>query len=616
MFPPRVVTLLACFLVLSSPIAAAAEETPNHGLSMFGDLKYKSGFTHFEWTNPDAPKGGTMKLSALGTFDSLNPFLVKGATASGLGYLFQTLMARSEDEPFAQYGLVADGVTIAPDRTSVTYHLRPEATFSDGSPITPEDVVWSFETLTRPQMLLFHDYYADVVKGEKTGDHLVKFSFRDGRNRELPLIIGELPVLSKAYWTAHDFDKTTLEPPVGNGPYTIAAVDPGRSITYRRVPNWWGANLGVAKGRFNVDEIRYDYYRDTTVALEAFKAGAYDVRPENNSKAWATGYDGPALAAGLITKQDIPNALPQGMQGYVFNTRRQLFADPLVRRALGYAFDFEWTNKTLFYGLYTRSHSYWNNSELGSSGLPTGAELAFLEGYRGRIPDAVFTAEYAPPKTDGSGNLRDNLKQALDFLKQAGWSIKGKQLVNDKTGTPFEFEILESDISFERVTLPMIQNLQRLGITARLRTVDTSQYISRLNNFDFDMTTGQWPQSASPGNEQRDFWSSGAADRPGSRNLAGVKNPAIDALIEQLITVPDYEALKTTTHALDRILVNGYYVIPQWYRASSWIAYWNKFQRPTVAPTYYPTALDSWWVAPGKDSEIEAAKAKLPSAPK
>jgi microcin C transport system substrate-binding protein len=416
--------------------------------------------------------------------------------------------------------------------------------------------------------------------------------------------------LSKAYWSARDFAKTTLEPPLGSGAYKIDALDAGRSITYRRVNDYWGADLPVNKGRFNVDVIRYDYYRDGTIALEAFKAGQYDIRLENQAKAWATGYDGPALSEGLIRKEEIPNQLPSGMQGFGYNLRRPLFQDPRVRQALAYAFDFEWSNKNLFYGAYTRTRSYFDNSELAATGVPQGEELKILEPFRGKIPDEVFTKEYNPPKYDGSGNIRDGLRQALMLLKQAGWTFKGEKLVNDTTGQPFEFELLLNDPQMERIVLPFAKNLERMGITARIRTVDTAQYEQRMDTFDFDMAVVIFPQSLSPGNEQREFFGSKAADEHGSRNSIGIKSPVIDDIIEGLVRAPDRSSLITYTHALDRVLQYGYYVVPQFHLGAFWVAYWDKFRRPEIAPKY-GLGIDTWWVDPKAEQAIEAKKGEV-----
>ena len=594
-------------LLLAGSVAHAA---PSEVMSLFGDLKYAPGFTHFDYVNPQAPKGGTIRYSAIGTYDTLNPFVIKGVPAAGIGMIFDTLSASSEDEPASEYGLAAKSIDLAPDKLSVLYTLRKEARFHDGTPMTPEDVIWTFETLRAKGQPIYRQYYGDVTKVEKEGDRGVRFYFKSAKNRELPQILGQMPVLSKKYWSGRDFEKTTLDPPLGSGPYTIQSIDPGRSITYRRVADYWGADLPVNKGRFNFDTIRYDYYRDATIALEAFKAGQYDTRLENSSKDWATGYDSPAFRAGLIKKEQIPNQLPSGMQGFGFNLRRPIFQDPRVREALAYAFDFEWSNKNLFYGAYQRTRSYFDNSELAATGAPQGKELAILEKFRGQIPDAVFTAEYDPPKYDGSGNIRDGLRAALKLLKEAGWTFKGEQLVNDQTGQPFEFEILLDNPQFERIVLPFVQNLKRMGITARVRTVDPAQYEKRMETFDFDMTVVLFPESLSPGNEQREYWGSRAADEQGSRNLLGVKNKVVDALIEELVQAPDRASLVAQTRALDRVLQYGYYVIPNFHLAAFRVAYWDKLRRPAVSPKYAP-GFDTWWLDPAAEKAIEAKKGEV-----
>ena len=605
----RGVSAIAAGLVLLLA-AGVARAAPSEGMSLFGDLKYAPGFTHFDYVNPQAPKGGTIRYSAIGTYDTLNPFVIKGVPAAGIGMIFDTLSASSEDEPASEYGLAAKSIDLAPDKLSVLYTLRKEARFHDGTPMTPEDVIWTFETLRAKGQPIYRQYYGDVTKVEKEGDRGVRFYFKSAKNRELPQILGQMPVLSKKYWSGRDFEKTTLDPPLGSGPYTIQSIDPGRSITYRRVADYWGADLPVNKGRFNFDTIRYDYYRDATIALEAFKAGQYDTRLENSSKDWATGYDSPAFRAGLIKKEQIPNQLPSGMQGFGFNLRRPIFQDPRVREALAYAFDFEWSNKNLFYGAYQRTRSYFDNSELAATGAPQGKELAILEKFRGQIPDAVFTAEYDPPKYDGSGNIRDGLRAALKLLKEAGWTFKGEQLVNDQTGQPFEFEILLDNPQFERIVLPFVQNLKRMGITARVRTVDPAQYEKRMETFDFDMTVVLFPESLSPGNEQREYWGSRAADEQGSRNLLGVKNKVVDALIEELVQAPDRASLVAQTRALDRVLQYGYYVIPNFHLAAFRVAYWDKLRRPAVSPKYAP-GFDTWWLDPAAEKAIEAKKGQV-----
>ena len=605
----RVSAILVAPIVLFG-FAAAAIAATTPGMSLFGDLKYAPDFKNFDYVNADAPKGGTMRLFSIGTFDTLNPFVVKGVPAAGIGQIFDTLAVASEDEPGSEYGLVAEKIELAPDRLSVLYTLRNEARFHDGTPMTPEDVIWTFDTLRTKGAPSYRSYYGDVTKVEKEGDRGVRFSFKSAENRELPQILGQMPVLSKAYWAGRDFEKTTLDPPLGSGPYKIESLDPGRSITYRRVPDYWAADLPVMKGRFNVDTIRYDYYRDATIALEAFKAGQFDVKLENSSKDWATGYDSPALRASLIKKEEIPNGLPSGMQGFAYNLRRPLFQDPRVREALAYAFDFEWSNKNLFYSAYKRTRSYFDNSELAATGVPQGEELKILEKFRGQIPDQVFTAEYDPPKYDGSGNIRDGVRAALKLLKEAGWTFKGEKLVNDETGQPFEFEILLDNPQFERIVLPFAKNLERMGITARVRTVDNAQYQKRMETFDYDMAVVAFGESLSPGNEQREYWGSQSADEQGSRNLMGIKSKVVDELIEELVRSPDRASLVAHTHALDRVLQYGYYLIPHYHIAAFRVAHWDKFRRPAVSPKY-AVGLETWWIDPTAEQSVEAKKGEV-----
>jgi microcin C transport system substrate-binding protein len=602
----RGTALLAGLLAL----ATAASAEPRHGLSLFGDLKYPANFQHFDYVNPDAPKGGSVKYYALGTFDTLNPFTLKGQAAAGAGMQFDTLMVSAADEPASEYGLVAESAEVAPDKTWVIYTIRPEARFNDGSKITTDDVIWTFDTLKAKGHPRYRLYYADVLKAEKVGERGVKFTFKDGENRELPSIVGEMPVLSKAYWEKAGFDKTTLDSPLGSGAYKIQSIDAGRSITYQRVANYWAKDLPVNRGRNNFDTIRYDYYRDQSIALEAFKAGQYDIRVENVAKNWAIGYDSPALTAGLIKKDEIANQLPQGMQGFGFNIRPgHPFEDSRVRDALTYLFDFEWANKNLFFGAYTRSHSFFSNSELAASGMPSADELKILEPLKGQIPDEAFGKAYAPPATDGSGNMRDNLRIALKLFAEAGWSVKNGKMLNAK-GEDFHFEFLLNQPEFERVVLPFAQNLGRIGITMKVRTVDPAQYENRLRDFDFDMAVVAMGESLSPGNEQRDYWTSASADEPGSRNVVGLKSKAIDGLVDLIINAPDRESLVTRTHALDRVLTWSHIVIPNWYLSHFRVASWDKFARPKVSPPY-GLDLDSWWIVPQRAQAVEAKKPEV-----
>jgi microcin C transport system substrate-binding protein len=595
----------------AAPQAESGPSIVSHGLSIYGELKYPPDFTHFDYARPDAPKGGDVKLAAVGTFDSLNPFILKGVPAAGLGLTFQTLLADAEDEASAAYGLVAQSVEVPPDRSWVIFTLRPEARFQDGTPVTADDVIFSFNTVMEKGHPFYHAYYASVLRAEKLGERKVKFVFKVGHNRELPFILGNgLPILSKAYFGTHTFDKTTLQPILGSGPYKVVAVDPGRSITYQRVRDYWGADVPCQRGLYNFDTIRYDYYRDSTVELEAFKAGEYDFRMENTAKVWATGYDFPALREGLVVKEEIPNQQPTGMQAFVFNTRRAIFKDPRVRDALAYAFDFEWTNKHLFYGAYKRTKSYFSNSELASRGVPGGEELKILERYRGRVPDEVFTTPYDPPSTDVEGGIRTNLLNGRRLLHDAGWVVRDDRLVNGKTGEPFAFEVLLVNPAFERVVAPFVQNLRRLGIDARMRTVDTSQYQNRIDNFDFDMIVDSFGESLSPGNEQRDYWTSKAADTPGSRNTIGVHDPVVDELVDSVISAPSRKDLIARTHALDRVLLWSHYVIPHWHVDTYRVAFWNKFDRPAISPKY-AFDLNTWWVDPDKAARLEGRLASV-----
>jgi microcin C transport system substrate-binding protein len=586
-----VVALTGSCVTAPAAMAAAA-----HGISMHGDLAYGPDFCHFRYADPRAPKGGTVRLAAMGTFDTLNPFILKGVPATGIGQVFDTLMTGSSDEAFSEYGLVAETVETPADRSWVAFTLRARARFHDGSPITVDDVIWTFETLRTKGHPFYRSYYAQVAKVEADGPRRVRFAFKPGVNRELPLILGQLPVLPKAWWASRDFTKTTLEPPLGSGPYRVTSVDPGRAITYERVKDYWAAELPVNVGRFNFDTIRYDYYRDTAVALEAFKGGAYDFRAENSSKNWATGYDVPAVREGRIKKEEIPNEVPTGMQGFVYNTRREFFRDARVRQALAHAFDFEWSNAHLFYGAYTRTASYFSNSELAAVGPLTEAERAVLAPYRDRVPASVFDEGPSPPATGPEG-VRPNLRKALGLLAEAGWTVRDMRLVHAATGRPMAFEILIDDPTWERIALPFVQNLARLGVAARVRTVDSAQYEYRLKHFDFDMTVAVYPQSMSPGNEQADFWGSEAARTPGSRNLAGISDPVVDALIAELIAAPDRAGLIARTRALDRVLRAGHYVIPHWHVTVFRVAYWNRFGRPAVTPKY-ALGFETWWVDP------------------
>jgi microcin C transport system substrate-binding protein len=604
---PAIFGLLA--LLVALPTAAQdGKLTKSHGLTLGEKLKYPAGFKNFEYVDPNAPKGGVLRMYALGGFDSFNPYIIKGEPADGITLLFDTLMTSAEDDEMAEYGLIAESVEVPDDLSYVIYNLRPEARFSDGTPVTAEDVIFSLDVLREKGAPMYRLYYKNIAKAEALSPHRVKFTFEGPKNRELPQITGQLPVLSKKYWQDRKFDETTLEAPVGSGPYKVASFEPNRFVVYQRVKDWWAKDLPVSRGLYNFDTIRYEFYRDPTVSLEAFKAGRYDFRLENNSKVWATGYDFPAVAAKQVIKEEMPSMRPTGMQGFAFNLRRaDKFGDPRVREAIGLAFDFEWTNQNLFYGQYARTESYFSNSELAAKGLPSPEELKLLEPWRGKIPDAVFTTEYHAPKTDGSGTPRENLRKAQTLLREAGWTVQNGKLTNPKTKQPLEIEFLLATPEFERIIAPFVQNLKRLGIEGRIRSVDPAQYINRVRDFDFDMIVKTWGESLSPGNEQREFWSSDAADRPGSQNVVGIKNPAVDALVDAIIAAPDRKSLVTATHALDRVLLWNYYAVPNWHVTTFRLAYWNRFGIPKVRPTYGP-GFFSWWIDPAKDAALQRSR--------
>ena len=601
-----VIFVIAAGLLLSS-IPAYCEDVAaiRHGLSKYGDLKYPADFQHLEYVNTDPPKGGEVKLAATGTFDKLNPFSLKGIAAAGSALPFDTLMEKTADEPLSIYGLIAASVELPSDRQSIVFNLRPQARFHDGNPVTADDVVFTFNILKKDGHPRYRLGLKNVTKAEKLGNRRVRFVFSEDAGRELPLLVGQLPVMSEKYWQDREFSKASLEGPLGSGPYRVEDVDPGRSVTYRRVENYWAANLPIKRGRHNFDLIRYDYYRDRTVALEAFKAGEYDLRQEFVSKFWATAYDSPAVEQGLIRKRLFRHGRPAGMQALVFNTRRPIFRDRRVREAIGLAFDFEWTNDSLFYKIYRRTHSYFANSVFAAEKLPDLDELTVLEPFRAQVPNEVFTKVYRPPVTDPQKGVRPNIIRGLELMKQAGWVVRDGVLVNGKTGRPFRFEILLNNPSFERIVGPFTSNLKRMGIAARIRIVDSSQFQNRRKDFKFDMTLGIWRQSLSPGIEQRNMWASASADVRGSRNYAGIKDPVVDQLVELALAAEDRKSLITRIRALDRILLWGHYVIPNWHSRADRVAYWDKFGWPKLTPDA-GYQLDTWWNQPEKGARIKA----------
>ncbi len=603
--------ITASFLLpeVSATPVGAEDLTPRHAMTLGDKPKYGSDFKHLNYVNPNAPKGGEVRLYSIGGFDSFNPYIIKGDPATGTNLMFESLMSSPDDDSLSEYGLIAESVEVPNDLSYVIYNLRKEAKFHDGSPITADDVVFSFKNLKTKGQPFFRYYYANVTKAEKLNPHRVKFSFTGPPNRELPQIVGQLPVLSKAWWSKNDFSKTTLKPPLGSGPYKVKSFEPGRFIVYERVKNYWGKNVPLHVGQYNFDTIRYDYYRDQAVALEAFKAGLYDFRFEASSKDWATGYKFPAQKRGEVKTALLNHSRPVGMQAFVFNTRRDQFKDKRVRQALAFAFDFEWSNKQLFYGQYSRTASYFENSDLAAAKPPTPEELKILEPLRGKIPDEVFTKIYKPAKTDGSGNNRRNLRKAVRLLKAAGWKVVNNQLISPATGKPMEIEFLLVSPAFERIVAPFIRNLKRLGIKGRIRTVDPAQYQNRVREFDYDVIVSTFGQSLSPGNEQRNYWHSSAVKRPGSRNLIGIQDPAIDLLVEKIVAAKDRKSLVTSSRALDRVLQWNHFVVPQWHIRADRIAWWDKFGQPKTRPNF-GIGFFSWWVDAKKAALIQPKRKK------
>ena len=587
--------LLAIFTMSESN----AEQKKHHALSLIGKPKYGAGFKHFDHVNPDAPKGGKVRSWAQGTFETLNPFArIKGNPAIGLGLIYESLFQDSLEEPSTGYGLIAKSVSYPEDISSVTFELNEKAKWHDGKPITVEDVIYSLKTLKAVDPRTAQ-YYHNVKEAKKTGPNEVTFYFDVKNNRELPTIVGQLNIIPKHYWTGKDKDgkqrdpsKSTMEPPLGSGPYKIKSVTTGRSITYERVKDYWGKDLPVNIGKNNFDQIQYTYFRDSTIAFEAFKAGKLDVFEVSSSKRWATGFSFNAMKNGKVTQKIVPKKSVKYMQAFAFNTRKSKFSDRRVRKALDYAFDFEWSNKNLFYGQYTRLNSYFDDTEMAAKGIPSGAELDILNEFKGKIPDEVFSQVYKSPENGNSKNFRSNIRKALRLLKAAGWVIKDGKLTNSKTGEKMNIEFLIVSPSFERVVLPFAANLKRLGIDCSVRTVDIPQYKRRLDSYDYDIIVSSFPQSFSPGNEQRYFWGSAAADKPGTRNFIGIKNPVVDKIIDKIIFSQNRNELVAATRALDRVLLWNHYVIPQWYLQYDRISYWTKFKHPVSLSVLDPKCID------------------------
>ena len=606
-------SLLAACLA-SSPLAAQ-EVRWRHGAGLLEEPKYPEGFRHFDYVNPSAPKGGLVRLGAQGTFDSFNIVVagVKGSPEQGLGLIYETLTTSSFDEPSSSYGLLAEAFSYPEDYSSVIFRLRPEARWHDGKPVTSEDVIFSFETL-KANSPTYAFYYANVTKAEKIGEREVKFTFNQAGNRELPQIMGQLLVLPKHWWEGtgpdgrkRDVTQTTLEPPMGSGPYRLKNFEAGRNASYERVKDYWGATVNVNAGQNNFDEIRYEYYRDATVLLEAFKGDRIDFRTENSARNWATGYNFPAREEGRVILEEFPLRATGVMQAFVLNLRRDKFKDQRVRRALNLAFPYEEINKTIFSGQYERIGSYFHGLELASSGLPEGQERAILESVSDKVPATVFTTPYANPVNDSPETIRNSLREADRLLREAGWELKDRRRVNAK-GETLTIELLADSPNDERVFLPYKAALERLGIVTSVRTVDDVQYVNRVRSFDFDVISNVWAESLSPGNEQREYWGSQAARREGSRNLAGIADPGVDALIDKVIFAKDRAELVAATKALDRVLLAHDYVVPQWTYLKQRTARWNRYSHPETMPRYGGAAFPTiWWY-----DESKAAKTGAP----
>ncbi|MER9420376.1 extracellular solute-binding protein [Mesorhizobium sp. M0306] len=617
----RARTLLKSVLMLAAfagGLQAAFADEWRTTSSLIGESKYGDNFKHYDYVNPDAPKGGTLNSVAPGTFDSFNPYIVQGSAAAGFvpfggGLLYDTLMEQATDEGSTSHSLVAEAYKYPADYSSATYRLDPRAKWHDGQPITVDDVIWSFQVLkaNSPQ---YSRYFENVTDAVAISDREVEFHFSQKGNRELPKILGDLVVLPKHWWegndangTKRDVTRPTLEPPLGSAAYKIASFKPGSEIVWQRVPDYWAAKLPVKIGRENFDTKRYTYILDENAAWQAFtKGGLEDINAENSSRRWSTAYNFPAIKQGDVIKREFKTESPEPMQGFALNLRRPQFQDRRIREALTDVLDFESMNRTLFFGLNTRTSSYFQGTDLASSGLPKGKELEILEQYRDKLPPEVFTEEFKLPVYDTPQAERKYLKSAVDLFAKAGWVIKGGKMVNAQTGQQFKLEILGRDPTDEVIANPYVDNLRKIGIDAALRIVDPSQYVNRTRSFDFDMVTGIFPQSDSPGNEQRDFWSSKAADAPGSRNLMGIKDPIVDALVDRVIYATDRDDLVAATHALDRVLLWNYYVVPQWHRPVVWLAYWNKFGMPEKQPAYLGVDTDSWWIDPDKEKALAA----------
>jgi microcin C transport system substrate-binding protein len=583
------------FVILS--FALVNQALAGHGISIDGLLKYPPGFSHFDYTSEKAVKGGKLVLHGLGSFDKMNPFTLKGIAPDGLQFfVFETLTAPSLDEPFAAYGLIARDIELASDGLSVVFTLNEKARFSSGEQIRAEDVEFSLEIFKTKAHPRYQAYYKDIIRAEIMEPDKIRFHF-SRKNRELHMIVGQIPILSKKFYSAHSFGSKSMIPPVGSGPYIVDSFKLGKSIVYKRNPDYWARDLNVRKGMFNFDRVSYFYYKDQIVSVQAFLAHEFDFYSVNVAKQWARDLTGKKFTQKLIIKEYLEHKNNQGMQGFVFNTRKGFFKDPRVRKAISLALDFEWINKTLFFDQYTRSNSYFSNSNLAATGIPEGGELSLLQPFNEQLSPEVFTKSLTPASTHPPSSLRKNLRAAKKILNEAGWRIKKGALVN-KDGKSLEFEILLAAPMFGRVVEPYIKNLQKLGVKATHRIIDPTIYIQRMQRFEFDMMVNVFGQSQSPGNEQRNYWHSSYANQVGSRNLAGVNSPVVDHLVDKIIYARTQDELNNACKALDRVLWYGYYVVPNWYLARHRVAYWNKFSHPDTLPVYYSPieSLMTWWV--------------------
>ncbi|MBX9804803.1 MAG: extracellular solute-binding protein [Alphaproteobacteria bacterium] len=602
-----IIYALLLWLGIQGTEAVKPKLTPQgtHGVSNFGKMKYPPTFTHFDYTNPEAPKGGVLDLSVLGTFDSLNPYIVKGVPPMMINILTSaTLLDEAQDRVGESYGYAAESVELAPDRSWVIFRLNPSAKFNNGDPITADDVIWVFETLRTKGLPIYRTYYKNISRVEKLDNLAIKFFFNTTSNHELPLILGQLPVLSKKYYTTHPFDETSLKPAPSSGPYEIATLSARHSITYKRIKNWWGASIPSQKGRHNFDKIKIDYYLERNAMFEGFKSGQDTLIRETRSENWATAYVFPAYKAGYVKREELNHSLSSGTYGLAFNIRRPLFKDIRVRKALTLMFDFPWINKHMFYGLFKRNTSFFPNSDFEAKGVPSPEEIAILQPFKSQMPQEVLTERFTLPTPQKEGDHRGILSQAESLLKEAGYEVRDGLMTNVKTGKPFIMEAVIYDKSLEKILLNYAARLEALGIQLKVRFLDTDAYQFRVDHLNYDMIFNLIPQSQSLGNEQRDYFGSERANVTGTRNVSGIQNPVVDKLIEKLIDASSYKSLFTYARALDRVLLWNYYMIPAWHSGAVWVAYWDRFSRPKILPKYHALDTSTWWFDREKDARL------------